>query len=96
MTFTNIEIKEIKDKLKQLENKEQADTKVIDDARRKVASDWWDTKKQPVPTTRDEALTYYRYIEGLIKTETDRDKLSVLRQNLKLANEKFKEIKRNV
>ena len=94
MTFTKIEIKEIRDKLRVLEQKEADDVKVISDAKRKIASDWWNTIKPTIPATREEALTAYRLIEELLKTETDAGRSSILRQKLNLANEKFKEMKR--
>ncbi len=110
MTLTNADKIEIRDLMKTwilnnadkimvtIKAKESADTaaaKAINDAQIQVAVDWWNTVKPVVPQTRDEALTAYRFIEGLLNTETDRFRLGLLREKLQLANEKFKERKRN-
>ena len=110
MTLTNADKIEIRDMMKNwiinnidkimatIQAKNNADAaaaKVIQDAKIQVAIDWWNTVKPAMPQTRDEALTAYRLIEGLLNTETDSFRLVVLRNRLQLANEKFKEIKRN-
>ena len=103
MTFTINEIKEIRDGLRQLEKKENDDARKINDDKRAVLEAWWNTikpsgwteDKEAIGSNRDEVLTAYRFIEGLLNTETDTYRLSFLRQKLQLANEKFKERKRN-
>ena len=98
MTFDDITLADavrIRDVLKQLADKENIDAQKVQDDRRAVVISWWDTVKPSIPTTRDEALTAYRFIESLLSTETDRDRINLLRQKLNLANEKFKERKRN-
>ena len=110
MTLTNADKIEIRDMMKNwiinnadkimttIQTKNNADTaaaKVIRDANIQVAVDWWNTVKPAVPTTRDEALTAYRFIEGLLQTETDSLRLTLLRNKLEQANEKYKERKRN-
>jgi len=86
----------MRDALRQLQEVEQAQAKVIDDAKIQTALTWWNTIKPTIPATRQEALDVYDFIKGLIETETDRFRLAVLRKKLDEANEKFKEIKRNV
>ena len=95
MTFTINEIKEIRDKLKALEQKENDAVQALQQIEKNKVELWWDGIKPDTPLTRDEALTAYRFIEGMIKSETDKNKLSLLRQKLIQANEKFKERKRN-
>ncbi len=86
-----------KDKIKQFfhdaELAEQVAAKVIDDAALAIAITWWNTVKPAVPTTRVEAVAAFKLIEGLLTTETDKFRLRVLRNRLKLADEKFKELK---
>ena len=95
MNITNTEIEEMRYKLKLLEKKEADAGQAVSDTKRKVSSDWWNGIKPETPLTRDEALKAYRTIEGMIKTEKNPDRLSLLRQKLIQANEKFKERKRN-
>lgn len=98
MTFNNLTKEDairIRDILKQLEEFESNEQRVINEARRVVVEAWWDTVKPDVPQTRDEALEAYRFIEEKLKTETDGDRLALLRQKLQLANEKFMERKKN-
>ena len=95
MTFTNPEIIQIRDGLRLLEKKESDAAQVISEAKRQVAIGWWNTVKPNIPQTRNQALTAYHTIQDMIKTETDADRLSLLRQKLFDANEKFKERKKN-
>jgi len=109
MAFTNSEIKEIRDKLILLEERDQKDLEDIRIANLAVAEAWWDTIKPRVPQTRNEALTAYRFIQSEIETQRTNFedetepvqkeifgfRLRVLNQKLKLANEKFIERKRN-
>lgn len=81
--------------LEELAQFEQQQAQTQFDVDLQVALDWWDTVKPAIPTTRQEALDAYRFIEDLLKTETDRFRLIVLRKKLEEANEKFKERKRN-
>ena len=93
MVVTEAEAREIRDALLALEQKEQQEALTQFNADLAVAQTWWDTVKPAIPTTRDEAVTVFRQIEALLKTETDRFRLIILKQNLELANEKFKELK---
>ena len=69
------------------------------DAARQILRDaalvWWDGIKPAVPTTRDEALAVFQFIENLLTTETDLVRLELLRKKLREANEKYRDIKRN-
>ena len=93
--ITRQEAKEMRDALNELDDFETQQAQDAAGARRTIAESWWNTVKPSVPQTREEALTAYRFIEGLLQTETDRDRISLLRQKLQLANEKFKERKKN-
>ena len=95
MTFTNLEIKEIRDGLRLLEKSDVIAAQAVQKIEIDKVKAWWNTIKPAVPQTRDEALEVYRWIEETITTETNPDRLSLLRQKLQLANEKFKERKRN-
>ena len=98
MTFASLtrsDAVRIRDAIRQLEQFERQQAKAENDAKIAVAQAWWDSIKPAVPQTRDEALIAYRFIEGLLQTETDRFRLILLRQKLEQANEKFKERKRN-
>ena len=98
MTFnslTQADAVRIRDAIQQLEAFEAQEAQDAADARRAIAEAWWDSVKPDIPQTREEALAAYRFIEGLLETETDADRLNLLRQKLRLANEKFKERKKN-
>ena len=92
---TEQEARDMRDALKLLEQKEAQQQQLINQAKIQVAIDWWNTVKPSIPLTRDEALTAYRFIEELLNSETDEFRLQLLRNKLQLANEKFKERKRN-
>jgi len=95
--------------IQQFQVADSAQVQVEHDAKVAVAEAWWDTIKPAVPNTRDEALAAFRFIEAEIITqtnnfenETDRVQKEVfqfrivlLRNKLQLANEKYKERKRN-
>jgi len=98
MTFNSLTREDairIRDILKQLEDSDQVEARVVSDAKIAVAVTWWDTVKPTVPQSRDEALVAYNLIKGLLQTETDPDRLTLLRKKLELANQKYREIKRN-
>jgi len=98
MTFNNLtqaDAIRIRDILKQLDESESTQANDIYKANKQVAMDWWNTIKPTKPTTREEALSAYQLIEGLIQTETDDWRIRVLKEKLIEANEKFKERKRN-
>ena len=98
MTFNNLtraDAVRIRDAIQQLEAFEAQQAQDANDARRAIAEAWWDTVKPNTPQTREEALDAYNFILGLLDTETDADRLTLLRQKLQLANEKFKERKKN-
>jgi len=98
MTFDNItrpDAIRIREALAELDAFEAQQAKNASDARRAVAQGWWNPIKPSVPNTRADALAAYKFIEGLLGTESDPDRLSLLRLELKLANEKFKERKKN-
>ena len=111
MTLTNADKIEIRNLMKTwilnnadkimatIQTKNEADAvaaKTINDANIQIAVDWWNTVKPAIPLTRDEALTAYRFIDGLLDTETDSFRLELLGKKLLETNEKFKERKRNV
>ena len=60
-----------------------------------VAQAWYNTVERPEPTTRQQALDKFNHIKSLLETETDNFRLGVLRIELKKANEKYREVKRN-
>jgi len=109
MAFTQAEVLEMRDKIRQLEANEATQAEADIAAKAAIAQAWWDTIKPAVPTTRDEALAVYRFIEletidqkRNFENETDRDqkeifqfRVRLLREKLEEANEKFKERKRN-
>jgi len=89
---------EARDMWTAIEQFQAADAAVVQaqtDALKQTAKDWWDTIKPAEPTTRIEALASYHLIEGLLQTETDQFRLTLLQQKLRLANEEFQERKRN-
>ena len=106
---TQQEAKDMRDAIRQLQVFEARQQKIIQDGKMQIAIDWWDTKKPSVPTTRNEALTVFRFIETILETEQkllDNEtvpvqkeihqyRIQLLGRKLQLANEKFKEIKRN-
>jgi len=94
MPFSQADIIEIRDKLKQLEDADNAQVQATFDANMVIANTWWDSIKPAAPTTRAEALVVFKFIEDLLKTETDEFRMKVLRQKIRLANEKFLERKR--
>jgi len=92
---TEQEAKDMREAIRLLEQTESQQVKVQRDINIQTALDWWDTIKPDIPTTRQEALTVHSFIKGLLETETDQYKLTILRKKLEEANEKFQEIKRN-
>jgi len=109
MAFTQAEVLEMRNKTRQLEANEDAQLQADIEIKREVAQSWWDIIKPEVPTTRDEALAVYRFIEAEIviqKNNFDKETVPIQKQifefrvellNIKLreANEKYKERKRN-
>ena len=61
-----------------------------------IATAWFNTLGINVQaaTTRTQALTNFNQIESLLKTETDRFRLFILRNKLAEANERYKDVKR--
>jgi len=95
MAFTNAEIKEIRDKLKLLEEfEEQRDLDAINVLKAEALA-WWNTIKPRVPTTRQQAIDAYRFIKNQLTIETDRYRLGILRTKLEEAETKYKERKLN-
>lgn len=63
----------------------------------RTAQNWYNSHPEinHNPTTRAEALEVFNKIEQMLRTETDRYRLTVLINQKEFANEKFKEIKKN-
>jgi len=95
MSVSENQAKEMRDAIKLLEQKEAQIIQDANDAKYAVAVSWYDSIEPATPTTRAEALTVFQFVEGKLKTETDSFRLALLRQKLKLANDKYKEIKKN-
>ena len=109
MPFTIADVIEMRDKLLQLEIQQGAQNETDSIAKLAVAQTWWDTIKPSTPTTRAEGLAAYNFVEAQLETQTinfnnETDPVQkeifkyrgvLLRQKLKLANEKFRERKAN-
>lgn len=94
MAIIEEQAREMRDAIKLLEQKENniRQTKLASDLA--VAQSWYDSLNLTIPINRDEALTHYKNIESMLKTETDPMKIIILATELKKANEKFKELKK--
>jgi len=110
MAFTQTDIVEIRNKLKQLELADEVQAEVDAVAKMAVAQSWWDALKPFIPTTRAEALVIYQFIEAEkitqrtnasnernpIQKEIYQFRVKLLAKKLDEANEKYKEIKRSI
>ena len=94
---TEQEARDMKAAIEAFENKDERVIRDQFNADKAIAITWWNSLGIDIQRalTRDEALANYRTIESLLKTETDRFRLVVLREKLAEANEKFKERKAN-
>jgi len=96
MPFDNLTLADaqrITDALEQLAQSKQTQANADAQARIDLVKSWWDTVKPAVPTTRREAMDVINKIKDLLKTETDRDRLSLLSNKLTEANIKYHDIK---
>jgi len=91
---TEQEAKDMRDALELLRIKEDGERKTQHDLKLATTQTWFGSLNIPVATNRDEALTNFKNIESMIKTETDQFKSNFLRTELTKANEKFKELKK--
>jgi len=94
---TQIEAKDMRDAIKQLEVFETQQAKAQQDILIRQAEDWFRTLGINInsATTRNQALRNFQDIKILIESETERFKKAILRKKLEQANEKYKEVKRN-
>ncbi len=94
---TEQEARDMKSAIEAFQNKDTQSLKTQLVADKATALTWFNGLRIDIQgaLTRDEALTNYRTIESLLKTETDRFRLFVLHGKLDEANEKYKELKRN-
>jgi len=95
MPFTEQDAIDMRDAMNLLQQKEQQQVQALYDTNIQIALTWWNTVKPTTPTTRDEAKDAFDFIEQLLKTETDRYRLIVLRKKLEEANQEFIERKAN-
>jgi len=93
MAFTEQEAIDMRQAISDLENKERQAAQTQFDADLLIARNWFLTVKPARPTTRDLALANVRFIEGLQRTETDRFRLIVLRDENAKAVLEFRALK---
>lgn len=97
MPTNEAKAREIWDAITLFQDKDEQAAQARHDADIAIAEAWFDTQGIDIQaaTTRAEALSNFKAIKNLLRTETDPFRKDVLRKKLNLANEKFKERKRN-
>ena len=92
---TEQEARDMKTAIDAFQVKDRRDEQIQFDADKAVALTWFNGLGIDIQgaTTRTQALANFTQIESLLKTETDRFRLFILRGKLDEANEKYKQIK---
>ena len=93
---TEQEARDMKTAIESFMNKDLETIKNQTDANKAIALTWFNGLRIDIQTatTREQALVNYNAIESLLKTETERFRLVILREKKEEANEKYRELKR--
>jgi len=96
MVVTPKQAREMKDAIRQLEDTENQQAQAQNQALIGQALSWFNTQGINIPaaTTRTKALDIFQQIQALLQTETDKNRLRILREKINEANDKYKEVKR--
>lgn len=96
MPFTEQEAIDMRQAIKDLENKEAQEARTQFNIDKTRAENWFNTLGIDIQgaTTRRQALTNFNDILALLEIETERFRQMVLKEKEVEANEKYKEIKR--
>ena len=92
---TEQEARDMKTAIETFQVKDRQTEKTQFDADKATTLTWFNGLRIDIQgaTTRTQALANFTQIESLLKTETDRFRLFILREKLDEANEKYKQIK---
>jgi len=96
MVVTESEAREMKTAMEDFQTRDNQLTQAQARADLSTATDWFNTLgiRIQAATTRTQALDNFYQIESLLKTETNRFRITILRQKLDEANEKYKQVKK--
>lgn len=98
MPFTEQEAIDMENATRLLQQKRQQQFQAQHETDLAIALAWFNTLGINIQasTTRTKALNNFNQIKSILQTETDVFRLTILRNKIEEANEKYKEIKRNV